>query len=104
MDGAGESRPEESEPPVKWSKGEHKLMNLLEDVVKPTSQEWDTVPASEKAKAELAWYSGEHSSEQNSHTVERERLKVSPSHPVGTVPYLSPSYLSHIRKGFQHTL
>ncbi len=38
-------------------------MELLQDVVNPTSQDHDTVPASEKAKAELARYVGEHSSE-----------------------------------------
>lgn len=58
-------RPEESEPPVKRHHGEHKLMDLLDDVVNPTSQDQDTMPAGEKAKTELSCYIGEDSTGKN---------------------------------------
>ena len=58
-------RPKESEPPVKRYRGEHKLMELLEDVVNPTLQDQSTIPATERAKTELSRYVGEDSTGKN---------------------------------------
>ena len=52
------NRSEGSEPLVKQFRREHKLMELLEDVVNPTLDQ-DTTSVGEKAKAELARYIGE---------------------------------------------
>ena len=59
------NRPEGSEPPVKRFRGEHNLMELLEDVVNPTRQDEDTTSFGEKAKSELARYIGEPVTDKN---------------------------------------
>ena len=54
-----------SEPPAKRFCGEHKLLELLNDVVNPTQESHETVSAPQKAKAELSRYVGEESTGKN---------------------------------------
>ena len=58
-------RREESEPLVKRYRGEHKLMELLEDAVNSTLQDQSTISTTERAKIELSRYVGEDSTGKN---------------------------------------
>ena len=57
--------PSDSEPPAKRFCGEHKLLELLNDVVNPTQESLEIVSAPQKAKAELSRYVGEESTGKN---------------------------------------
>ena len=47
------------EPAPKRAKGEHKLLELIGDIVQPTEEQQRTITPFQKAKAEVARYSGE---------------------------------------------
>ena len=47
------------DPAPKRGKGEHKLLELIGDIVQPTEEQQRTITPFQKAKAEVARYSGE---------------------------------------------